>query len=193
MHSPTSIKNMRASAIASLMLALAMQAGSATGQDASAGPPETVRSLDVARYMGTWYEIARYPNRFQRKCIGNTTATYTARPDGQIDVVNRCKREDGASEVATGLARQLGGADSPKLEVRFAPAFLSFLPMVWGDYWVIDLDPEYRLAAVSDRDREYLWILSRTPKIDDAAYEALLERLAGKGMDVNRLVLTRQD
>lgn len=180
-------------AIASVLLALAVPSAGAVAQSASVGPPEPIASLDVPRYMGTWYEIARFPNRFQRKCAGNTTATYTARPDGTIEVVNRCRRKDGGSEVATGVARQVGGADSPRLKVRFAPALLSFLPMVWGDYWVIDLDPGYQLTAVSDRKRNYLWILARTPRIDEAAYDALLERLVGKGMDVNRLVLTRHD
>jgi apolipoprotein D and lipocalin family protein len=86
-----------------------------------------------------------------------------------------------------GRARQDGPADSPKLEVRFAPAWLSWLPMVWGNYWVIDLDPAYQLVAVSEPSREYLWVLSRTPAVDAAAYQALLERLRAKGFDLTRL------
>ena len=90
------------------------------------------------------------------------------------------------------MARQIGAADSPKLEVRFAPAWLSFLPMVWGDYWVIDLDPDYRLVAVSEPSREYLWVLSRTPAVDAQAYEALLARLAARGFDLGKLERTLQ-
>jgi apolipoprotein D and lipocalin family protein len=114
------------------------------------------------------------------------------RDDGRVDVVNRCRRADGSQDVAEGVARQPGGPGSPKLEVRFAPAIVSFLPMVWGDYWVIDLDPDYRLAAVSEPKREYLWILSRTPKVDPAAYDALLGRLRAQGLDMKRLEPTRQ-
>jgi apolipoprotein D and lipocalin family protein len=104
--------------------------------------------------------------------------------------VNRCGREDGGEEVAQGVARQVGGRASPKLEVRFAPAVLSFIPQVWGDYWVVDLDEDYQLSAVSEPGREYLWILSRTPRVDAAAYEALLARLQGLGLDTAQLVRT---
>ena len=93
---------------------------------------------------------------------------------------------------ALGGGRQIGDATSSKLEVRFAPAWLSFLPMVWGDYWVIDLDPSYQLVAVSEPKREYLWILSRSPKVDPAAYDALLARLSGQGFDLQRLEKTLQ-
>ncbi|WP_020654868.1 lipocalin family protein [Massilia niastensis] len=152
----------------------------------------TIPSLDVNRYMGNWYEIARFPNDFQKKCVGDTTATYSLRADGQVQVVNRCRTKDGGAEVAEGVARQIGEETSPKLKVRFAPAFLSFIPMVWGDYWVIDLDDNYQLSAVSDPKRKYLWILSRTPQVDQAAYDALLERLSAQGLDLSKLVRTTQ-
>jgi len=136
----------------------------APAQTAGAGAPlQTIDRLDVARYMGSWYEIAKYPNRFQRQCVADTQAQYRQREDGQLDVINRCRQANGERSEAIGRARQLGAADSPRLEVRFAPAWLSWLPMVWGDYWVIDLDPAYQLVAVSEPSREYLWILSRTP------------------------------
>ena len=108
-------------------------------------------------------------------------------------MVNRCRTANGETEEAIGAARQVGGADSPRLQVRFAPAILSFLPMVWGDYWVIDLDPGYQLAAVSEGKREYLWILSRSPKVDKGQYAALVARLAGQGFDVRKLVPTQQE
>jgi apolipoprotein D and lipocalin family protein len=183
-------------AILSLLLSVATAAHAppAHAQGASASRPlATIASLDVPRYMGTWYEIAKFPNRFQRDCVGNTTATYTALPDGRVKVVNRCRQADGSYKSATGVARQLGGSTSPKLEVRFAPAIFSFIPMVWGDYWVIDLDPDYRLAAVSDRKGEYLWILARTPTVDRASYDALLARIAAQGLDVAKLEATPQE
>jgi lipocalin len=96
----------------------------------------TVPTLDLPRYLGQWYEIAKFPNRFQRKCTGFTTAIYTALPDGRVQVENRCRTADGGTDVAVGVARQVGGGDSPRLKVRFAPAALSFIPQVWGDYWV---------------------------------------------------------
>ena len=150
-----------------------------------------IDSLDVPRYLGAWYEIAKYPNRFQKQCDGYTTAHYSLQPDRTLQVVNRCRRADGRYVEAVGAARQLGRADSPKLEVRFAPGWLSFLPMVWGDYWVIDLDPDYQLAAVSEPKREYLWILSRTPTVPRLAMAGLLDRLARQGFDINKLEATK--
>jgi apolipoprotein D and lipocalin family protein len=158
---------------------------------AGATPLTTIASLDVNRYMGTWYEIAKFPNRFQKDCAGNTSATYSLREDGRVRVVNRCRTLDGSEKVTEGVARQVGAATSAKLKVRFAPSILSFIPMVWGDYWVIDLDEGYRLSAVSEPGREYLWILSRTPQVDPAAYQALLGRLAAQGFDLSKLVRTR--
>jgi len=163
------------------------------GEARKQGKLATIASLDLPRYLGTWYEIAKFPNRFQRKCAGHTTAAYSALPDGRVQVENRCRRADGATEAVVGVAYQVGGTDSPKLKVRFAPAVLSFIPMVWGDYWVIDLDRDYGLAAVSEPGRDYLWILSRTPAVEPAAYEALVARLAAQGLEVGRLERTPQD
>ena len=159
---------------------------------APSAPLQTIERLDVARYLGTWYEIAKYPNRFQRQCATDTQARYRPREDGQLDVINRCRQASGEWSEAVGRARQIGAADSPKLEVRFAPAWLSWLPMVWGNYWVIDLDPAYQLVAVSEPSREYLWVLSRTPTVDAAAYQALLARLQAQGFDLSKLERTAQ-
>lgn len=154
---------------------------------------KTIPSIDVARYLGTWYEIAKFPNWFQRKCLSGTNANYQLKEDGNVKVTNRCKVEGGEISQAIGTARQIGGATSPKLEVRFAPDWLAILPFVWGDYWVIDLDPQYQLAAVSDPRREYLWILSRTPKVNQKSYDDLLQRLVAQQFDLTQLSLTPQD
>lgn len=179
-----------------ILLLLALLGASATLLAAERGarpaPVTPIPSLDVPRYMGAWYEIAKYPNRFQKQCAGNTTAHYSLQPDKTVQVINRCRRADGTIDEAVGTARQLGGPTSPTLKVRFAPAWLSFLPMVWGDYWVIDLDPNYQLAAVSEPGRDYLWILSRTPTVSRQAYGALLERLERQGFDLSRLEMTPQ-
>lgn len=153
----------------------------------------TIPVLDVPRYMGTWFEIAKFPNWFQRKCTGGTKAEYSLQHEGTVQVVNRCRLESGEMIEAIGTARQIGPATSPKLEVRFAPNWMSFLPFVWGDYWVIDLDERYQLAAVSEPKKEYLWILSRTPTIDPNEYKKLLARLAQKGFDLRKLEVTKQD
>ena len=133
---PTLIKG---TLMASVVL-LGMKAWAASNEANPRSDLATIPSLDLPRYLGTWYEIAKFPNRFQRKCAGFTTATYTALPDGRVQVENRCRLADGGTDVAVGIARQVGPASSPRLKVRFAPALLSFIPMVWGDYWVIDLD-----------------------------------------------------
>ena len=156
------------------------------------GALTTIPALDVPRYMGTWYEIAKYPNRFQKKCISNTRADYSAQADGKVRVLNRCTTKEGDVSEAMGEARQPGGGTSPKLEVRFAPAWLSFIPLVWGNYWVIDLDPAYQLVAVSEPKREYLWVLSRTPEVNAKTYDELMARLEKKGFDLGKLERTPQ-
>ena len=158
----------------------------------SPAPLEAIASLDVPRYMGTWYEVAKYPNWFQKRCIANTSATYAVQPNGMLQVLNRCQKEDGSMSEALGAAKQVGEANSPKLEVRFAPAWLSFLPFVWGNYWVIDLDPQYQLAAVSEPSRKYLWILSRSKTVEPKAYEALLQRLKQKGFNLDAIEISKQ-
>ncbi len=178
-----------------LMIVLAVSTLSACASTESADaqqPLHTVSSIDLQRYLGRWYEIAKFPNRFQRKCIGNTSADYTLNADHTVKVLNQCKREDGQFEKAEGLAYQVGGQSSPKLEVRFAPAWLSIFPFVWGNYWVIDLDEPYSLVAVSEPRREYLWILARTPTIKDEAYQGLIRRLEAKGFNIARLEKTPQ-
>ncbi len=155
-------------------------------------PLTTIASLDVQRYLGTWYEIARYPNWFQKKCVSETSAEYRLQAPGSLQVINRCRVENGDMDEAIGEARQIGPSNSPKLKVRFAPAWLSLLPFVWGDYWVVDLDERYQLVAVAEPKREYLWVLSRTPKVDQSAYAALLQRLQAQGFDLSQLQLTKQ-
>lgn len=179
---------LRLALVLTLLAPLAVPAQTA----APSAPLQTIERLDVARYMGTWHEIAKYPNGFQRKCAADTRAQYRLREDGQLDVINRCREASGEWIEAVGRARQIGAGDSPRLEVRFAPAWLSWLPLVWGHYWVIDLDPAYQLVAVSEPSREYLWVLSRTPTVDPAAYQALLGRLQAQGFDLSKLEKTAQ-
>ncbi len=156
-------------------------------------PLRVVPSVDPERYAGKWYEIARLPNRFQKKCAGDVTADYAVREDGGFDVLNRCRKPDGAVTSAKGQARVASkrGPNS-KLEVRFAPGYLSFLPFVWGDYQVIDLAPDYSYALVGEPGRKYLWVLSRTPRMDDETYGRAVARGAAEGFDVSKLMKTEQ-
>ena len=156
-------------------------------------PVRTVDSVDLDRYLGVWYEIARYPNSFQEDCAGDVQAIYAERSDGRLDVTNRCRRADGGIEEADGVARVVDRETSAKLEVRFAPAWLSFLPFVWGDYWILGLADDYSWAVVGTPDREYLWILARTPALEPATYEAALDVVRANGFDPNRLVRTSQE
>ncbi len=170
--------------------ALALAAGAIEAQTVQAVTP--IATLDVSRYVGRWYEIAKFPNRFQARCVSETSAQYGIAAEGTLRVLNQCRTPEGTMTQAIGEARQVGGSDSPRLKVRFAPAWLSFLPFVWGDYWVVDLDEAYELAAVSEPSREYLWILSRSPTVDPARYSALMQRLAAMGLDSAKLEKTPQ-
>ena len=156
-------------------------------------PLRVVPSVDLERYEGLWYEIARLPNRFEEKCAGDVTAQYERLVDGRLKVVNSCRKKDGKMTKAEGVAR-LADKSGPnsRLEVRFAPSFLSFLPFVWGDYQIIELAPDYSHAVVGSPDRDYLWILSRTPQIDEDTYKKLTEAAAAQGFEVTKLIRTKQ-
>ncbi|RNC67805.1 MAG: hypothetical protein ED859_13015 [Desulfuromonadales bacterium] len=144
-------------------------------------PLQTVESVDLKRYAGIWYEIARYPNSFQKGCLGST-ASYTLRDDGEIDVVNSCRdAEDGRTRRVEGRAWVVDPATNARLKVSF------FWPFR-GDYWIIDLGPAYEYAVVGTPNRKYLWVLSRTPVMDDAVYAAIMERVRQLGFDPGRVV-----
>jgi len=149
-------------------------------------PLRTVAHVDLSRYLGTWYEIASFPQRFQRGCV-STTAVYTLRADGTIDVLNRCRKDalDGPEKSAHGRARVVDRATNAKLEVSFFRPF-------WGAYWIIDLADDYSYAVVGHPGRDYLWILSRKPTMAEATYKAIVARLQAQGYDTSRLVRTLQ-
>ena len=149
-----------------------------------------VATVDLERYAGDWFEIARFPNRFQRQCTGDVRASYALRPDGQIDVVNRCRTGDDSTTEARGVARRVDERTSATLKVRFAPAALSFLPFVWGDYWIVGLAEDYSWSVVGSPDRNYLWILSRTRGLSSAAFESAVEIARANGFDVSCLMGT---
>lgn len=147
---------------------------------------QVVPHVDINRYTGTWYEIARYPNRFQKGCVG-TTAQYTLRDDGKVDVLNQCRENtlDGKLMSAKGTAKVVDMKTNAKLKVTF------FWPF-YGHYWIIDLGEHYEYAVVGHPDRKYLWILSRTPTMEEDLYNQILGRIRQQGYDVSKLIKTPQ-
>ena len=148
----------------------------------------SVPELELSRYAGHWYEIAHLPVSFQRQCLDGITATYALRADGRIEVRNGCRTRDGSQVEAEGVARRVDGHPG-RLQVSFVPGWLSWLPLVWADYWVIALDPDYQWAVVGDPDRRYLWILSREPTMDAALFEQLKAHATAMGYELAPLVL----
>jgi len=176
------------------VIALAIGMASTAASALTPAPLQAVPAMDITRYEGKWFEIARLPNSFQRDCMGSVTAQYEPLSNGMISVVNSCRKADGTIDHTSGVARadRADPAATAKLQVRFAPAWLSWVPFVWGQYWVVVLDPDYRYAVVSAPDRKYLWILSRTPIMEVATYDALLSRVAAMGFDTSQLIKTIQ-
>jgi len=145
-------------------------------------PPVTVPGVDLARYMGTWYEIAKYPNRFQKGCLC-TAATYTLRSDGKVTVVNRCRTDEGRTREARGWAKVVDPSTNARLKVTF------FWPF-FGDYWILALGEDYGWALVGDPERRFLWIHSRTPTLAETTCRELQERATALGYDPARLTYT---
>ena len=140
-------------------------------------PVTTVSKVDLERYIGKWYEIAKIPNRFQKKCVRGTTAEYTLRDDGRVNVVNRCEEKDGSLSEARGIAKIVDTNSNAKLKVSFV-SFLGWRPF-WGDYWVIGLDEGYQWAVIGTPNHKYGWVLARSPALDGEIMEevfAVLER-----------------
>lgn len=156
---------------------------------AAAAEVTSVETLDITRYAGQWHEIARLPMFFQRNCVADVTAQYTLRDDRLVGVRNSCRNEDGETDVVDGVARR--DADhAGRLEVRFAPDWLSWLPLTWADYWVIALDPDYQWAIVGEPGREYLWILSRTPDMPKAQLDELKAKAVAMGYQLDTLIVS---
>jgi apolipoprotein D and lipocalin family protein len=151
-------------------------------------PLATVAWVDLARYAGTWHEIARYPNRFQQDCASDTTATYVPLDRRRIEVRNRCRRADGSETAVTGVAEVVDEQTNAKLRVSFLPAWLRWTGIGRGDYWVLYLTPDYRLAVVGEPSRRFLWILARTPTISEREYQALLPQIRAAGYATERLM-----
>ena len=179
-------------ATAAGLLVLALTAPAHAADAPSTPPPlQPLAGLDVPAYMGTWYQVAWFPNRFQKQCVSDTQAIYRQRDDGRIDVLNRCRLADGRFDDADGIARPAGSTlrdnrlAPATLEVSFLPALLRWIP-AWGSYWVVALADDGRYAVVSEPQRQYLWVLARAPRLsaeDEATIRSLLTR---QGFELSR-------
>ena len=147
-------------------------------------PLQVVPRVNLERYTGTWFEIARFPHRFQEGCVASS-ATYTLRSDGTIEVLNQCRKgsPDGEISSTRGKAWVVDKETHAKLKVSF------FWPFS-GDYWIIDLGENYDYAVVGHPNRKYLWILSRTPQMEESLYQSILERLRNQSYDLSKLIYT---
>jgi apolipoprotein D and lipocalin family protein len=139
----------------------------------------TVTTVNLERYAGLWYEIAKIPNRFQKQCVRGTTAKYVLREDGRITVINRCVTKNGDIDEAEGIAKIEDTTSNAKLKVSFV-SFIGWRPF-WGDYWVIGLDEEYQWAVVGTPDRKYGWVLARTPTLDEVTLEEIFTIIERNG------------
>lgn len=167
-----------------LCTSLLMMAPGSAGAAEETPPVQTVAAVELERYLGKWYEIARFPMFFQRNCVGDVTADYSLREDGRIRVLNRCRTDKGFDE-AEGTARVVEDSGGAKLRVSF------FWPFS-GDYWIIGLAPDYRWAVVGDPERKYLWILSRTPVMPLDVLEKARQAARDQGYDLGGLRYTEQ-
>lgn len=168
--------------IISILFGLLLLYGNAAADERL--PLTVVKHVDLEKYLGKWYEIASYPAWFQKDCTAST-AEYSLMPNGRIQVVNSCRKKtlDGPLKQSRGKAEVVDMESNAKLKVWF------FWPFK-GNYWIIDLDPDYRWAVVGEPKRKYLWILSRTPEMDRETYESILSRLTAKHYDPDRLQKT---
>jgi apolipoprotein D and lipocalin family protein len=147
--------------------------------------PEPAKPVDLARYAGKWYELARYDNRFERGCR-DVTAEYVARSDGLIDVINACETAEGEHQVAHGRAKVVPDSGDAKLKVSF------FGPFYTGDYWVLDHDEDYQWAIVGEPSGCYLWLLHREATPEPSQVSSLRQRAGALGYDLRKLRRTRQ-
>lgn len=155
-------------------------------------PLLTVPSVNLSRYAGTWYEIARLPMWFQRHCV-DSTAMYTPRSDGTILVHNECVTDKGRIDKADGIATVVDAKTNARLAVTFDNWFAKvFGSSRDGNYWILDLDADYRTAIVGTPDRRYLWILSRTPVLDETTYQRLVGTAGQLGFPVSDLIRTKR-
>ena len=148
--------------------------------------PRPVSELDLNRYQGTWFEVARMPNRFQKSCVKHAVARYQRLDSGRLSVKNQCETAKGKQKMAQGIARQPDPNEPGKLEVSFFRVF--GLRPIWGEYWVLAIDADYTVAVVGDAKKKYAWVLSRTPTMSEARMQEAIGVLDRNGYDTNAII-----
>ena len=156
---------------------------------AETAAPQAVDQVDIQQYAGKWYEIAHLPMYFQRQCVSDTSAKYAIKADNTISVLNSCRTASGEMKSSEGVAYPQNQGKS-QLKVSFLPKGLRWLPFTKGDYWVLRVDPDYKVALVGGPSTKYLWILSKTPTIDEATYHSYLQTAKQQGYDLSNLIKT---
>ena len=154
-------------------------------------PPTVVDKVNINKYCGLWYEIARIPNSFQSRCAREVTARYELRNDGRLNVTNKCIKENGKINKIKGIAKIVDNNTNAKLKVSFVRIF--GFNLFWGDYWIIGLDESYEYAVIGGPERKYGWILSRKPALKDRTIQEIFKLLKNKGYDPERFVMTEQN
>ena len=149
--------------------------------------PDTASNIDISRYMGIWHEVARLPMLFQNSCVDNISARYSLNENNSVNVINQCRRADNKIITAEGIALAIDHTNS-KLKVTFLPKVLRWLPFTKAPYWILRLDENYQTALVGTPNRQYLWLLSRNPKIDEKVYQSYLETAQRQGYDLSKLI-----
>lgn len=162
----------------------------ASSQDKDLRPLKTVKQVDLKKYVGLWYEIAKIPNSFQDQCAYGTTAEYKLEKDGDIQVINKCYDENGEPDIADGVANVVDKNTNSKLEVSFV-SFLGIRPF-WGDYWIIGLDENYQWAVVGTPGRKYGWILSRTPSLQEETMQKIFSILREQDYNPEDFEMSKQ-
>ena len=169
--------------------AYAQDSATATQTNPSA-EPKAVDAIDVQKYAGTWYEVARLPMYFQRNCASDVQAKYSLNADKTIKVRNQCMNKEGKLDVSEGVAYPQNDGNS-QLKVSFLPKGLRWVPFSKGDYWVLRVDEDYQVALVGGPSHRYLWLLSRTPDVDEAVIEDYLNTAIAQGYDLSKLIRTK--
>lgn len=171
---------------ATLLLTLAAFSSSVFAQkneSANQTRVQAVASVDMKRFAGKWFEISRFPNKSQKNCVGNTTISYAQKADGSVEIVSQCVKKDGTMESMKMDAKVADKTTNAKFEMSSSPK----------NYWIVDLDSDYKYAAVADPKREYLWILSREAELSDAVYQNILRRVEAMGFKPGKLSKTAQN
>jgi apolipoprotein D and lipocalin family protein len=188
---PLTVRNRANPKLVAALMASAVPLVAAHLKVARQAPVATAPLLDLRRYAGRWYEIARLPQRTENECDSDVCATYTLLRGGRLRVVNSCRNGEGELQEVRGIARPTGG-DGAKLEISFTSSALRWLPGGWAPYWVLHVDPDYGAAVVGTPDRKHLWLLSRAPFMDDTQLQRLLLHARAQGFDTTRLMRTPQ-